>query len=91
MVISYLIFCQKLGKMSQNLSSAAAVIGALRVKLWYLFRVFRLHKKGKERKCNCDFLHIVGEPKSRIVQKHTFFAPERYTAGILYNDSLNSA
>ena len=33
----------------------------------------------------------VGEPKSRIVQKHTFFAPERYTAGILYTDSLNSA
>ena len=34
---------------------------------------------------------LVGEPKSRIVQKHTFFAPERYTAGILYTDSLNSA
>ena len=34
---------------------------------------------------------IVGEPKSRIVQKHTFFAPKRYTAGILYTDSLNSA
>ena len=34
---------------------------------------------------------IVGEPKSRIVQKRTFFAPERYTAGILYTDSLNSA
>ena len=34
---------------------------------------------------------IVGEPKSRIVQKHTFFAPERYTAGLLYTDSLNSA
>ena len=34
---------------------------------------------------------IVGEPKSRIVQKHTFFAPERYTAGILYTDSLKSA
>ena len=33
---------------------------------------------------------IVGEPKSRIVQKHTFFAPERYTAGILYTNSLNS-
>ena len=30
--ISYLIFFEKLGKMSQNLSSAAAVIGALRVK-----------------------------------------------------------
>ena len=36
-------------------------------------------------------LLIVGEPKSRIVQKHTFFAPERYTAGILYTYSLNSA
>ena len=34
---------------------------------------------------------LVGEPKSRIVQKHTFFAPERYTAGILYTGSLNSA
>ena len=30
-VISYLIFCPKLRKMSQNLSSAAVVIGALRV------------------------------------------------------------
>ena len=29
--ISYLIFLRKLGKMSQNLSSAAFVIGALRV------------------------------------------------------------
>ena len=27
---------------------------------------------------------LVGEPKSRIVQKHPFFAPERYTAGIQY-------
>ena len=33
---------------------------------------------------------IVGEPKSRIVQKHTFFAPERYMAKIVYTDSLNS-
>ena len=30
-------FCQKLGKMSQNLSSAAVVIGALRVNLKMLF------------------------------------------------------
>ena len=30
--ISYLIFFLKLGKMSQNLSSDAVVIGALRVK-----------------------------------------------------------
>ena len=34
---------------------------------------------------------LVGEPKSRIVQKHTFFAPKRYTAAILYTDSLNGA
>ena len=34
---------------------------------------------------------VVGEPKSRIMQKHIFFAPERYTAGILYTDSLNGA
>ena len=34
--ISYLIFFQKLGKMSQNLSSAAVLIGALRVK-WGTF------------------------------------------------------
>ena len=34
---SYLIFFQKLGKMSQNLSSAAVVIGALRVN-----RIFRV-------------------------------------------------
>ena len=32
-VISYLIFYRKLGKMSQNLSSAAVVIGALRFKM----------------------------------------------------------
>ena len=31
--ISYLIFFQKIRKMSQNLSSAAVVIGPLRVKL----------------------------------------------------------
>ena len=31
--ISFLIFFRNLGKMSQNLSSAAVVIGALRVKL----------------------------------------------------------
>ena len=32
-VISYLIFCRKLGKMSQTLSSAAVVFGALRVNM----------------------------------------------------------
>ena len=36
-------------------------------------------------------LPIVVEPKSRIVQKHNFFAPERYMAGFLHTDSLNSA
>ena len=36
-------------------------------------------------------LVVVREPKSHIVQKHIFFAPERYTAQTLYTDSLNSA
>ena len=36
--ISYLIFSKKLEKLSQNLSSAAVVIGALRVKL-HIFRI----------------------------------------------------
>ena len=37
-------------------------------------------------------LLIVEELKSRIVQKHIFFfTPERYTAGILYTDSRDSA
>ena len=31
---------------------------------------------------------VVKEPKSRT---HIFFVPERYTAGILNTDSLNSA
>ena len=40
---------------------------------------------------NVAFLLLIdGEPKLGIVQKHTFFAPERYTAGILYTDSLKS-
>ena len=34
-VISNLIFCRKLGKLSQNLSSAAVVIGALRVSVCF--------------------------------------------------------
>ena len=32
-------FCQKLGKMSQNVSSAAVVIGALRVKIVLAFKI----------------------------------------------------
>ena len=49
---------------------------------------------GDETSTHVNFMQpmlIVGEPKSRFVQKHTFFAPEKYTAGILYTDSLNSA
>ena len=57
-VISFL-FCQKLGKMSQNLSSAAVVIGALRFKIHKhtqlrpnkklsVFRVLGLKMLGRE-------------------------------------------
>ena len=34
--IAYLIFCRKLGKMSQNVSSASVVIGPLRGKKLYV-------------------------------------------------------
>ena len=39
-VISYLIFVEKLGKMTQNLLSAAVVIGALRINSLLLFVSF---------------------------------------------------
>ena len=38
--ISFLIFVEKLGKMSQNVSSAAVVIGALRVKQVHFQKTF---------------------------------------------------
>ena len=41
--ISYLIFFQKIGKMSENLSSAAVVIGALRVKLRKYLSVYFIY------------------------------------------------
>ena len=40
-------FCRKLGKMSQNLSSAAVVIGALRVIMQPLLEKFRQNHKEK--------------------------------------------
>ena len=33
---------------------------------------------------------LVGEPKLRIMQKHKKNAPERYTAGFLYMECLNT-
>ena len=50
--ISYLIFLGKLGKMSQNLSSAAVVIGALRVNLSFT---------AEREKCS-KFLNIYCNP-----------------------------
>ena len=47
--------------------------------------------KGQTFYSKTVMLHIIGEPKWLIVQKHIFFALERYTAGILNTDSLNSA
>ena len=44
--ISYLIFCRKLGKMSQNLSPAAVMISALRVKGLTYFRPTKLVDRG---------------------------------------------
>ena len=46
--------------------------------LFYLAVIYVLSSLQERAGC-----FIVGEPKSRIVQKHTIFAPERYTAEIL--------
>ena len=58
-----------------------------------LFVAFKVAPNIKKPSLYCSSYRplLVGEPKSPIVQKHTLFAPERYTASILYTDSLNSA
>ena len=38
------LFCRKLGKMSQNLSSAAVVIGALRANLAHSFHCYNEYR-----------------------------------------------
>ena len=43
--ISYLIFFRKLGKMSQNLSSAAVVIGAIRVNSNIVIQIYSCKKE----------------------------------------------
>ena len=39
--------------------------------------------------CSGRLTLVVGEPKSRIMQKHKIFAPEKYTAEFLYMDCFN--
>ena len=55
--ISYLTFCRKLGKMSQNLSSAAGVIGALMVKV-----KSKLHNESQ----HCE-LHMLRDFLCRLI------------------------
>ena len=62
--IAYLIFFRKLGKMSQNLSSAAFVIGALRVMntaqiRFYQINNLKMNLYGFANKCN---ISTVTEP-----------------------------
>ena len=77
----YNAFCVRV---SENLENCQT-----RIKLMFAYLKHSL-LVGVRRCLDCLGL-IVGEPKSPILQKHTFFAPKRYTAGILYTDSLNSA
>ena len=44
------LFLTKLGKMSQNLSSAAVVIGALRVNvtLWFMYKTKTYHGRDQQ-------------------------------------------
>ena len=53
-VILYL-FCRKLGKMWQNLSSATVVIGALKVKCIYI----GTHMYTRCQKLSSSFIHIL--------------------------------
>ena len=59
-IISYLIFVEKLGKMSQHLSSAAVVIGALRAKFLLLCVLL---------KCLCS--NFEGSQRSSLIWVHT--------------------
>ena len=66
-LISYLIFCQKLGKMSQNLSSAAVVIGALRVNMFDI-KPLTGRKQHKQLDNLCDNLKYEGS-SSGVIRK----------------------
>ena len=61
---SYLLFFRKLGNMSQNLSSAAVVIGALRVNIHSESDSLEQHKK----KCP----HFLSKPYSFPVLNQNF-------------------
>ena len=59
--ISFLIFFQKLGKMSQNLSSAAVVNGALQVKIVFIDLTNNADLQGIQslQKCMFRSLHRI--------------------------------
>ena len=50
----------------------------------------RVHDKMFYVHMNLFTKMIVGEPKLRIMQKHTNIAPERYTAEFLYMECLDT-
>ena len=58
-VISYLIFVEKLGKMSQNLPAAAVVTDALRVKLIEPSQLDKIKESNSNlRKFSGDIFHV---------------------------------
>ena len=66
--ISYLIFFRKLGKMLQNLSSAAVVIGPLRVKDKIMFKDSIQYGPQRDKTC-LGFLTNLDSNKSSQLQR----------------------
>ena len=73
-VISY--FCQKLGKMSQNLSSAAVVIGALKVKPLFSKNFQEYHQNvklfGSRSGLMCHWSWSGSKPFANVISKEIY-------------------
>ena len=65
--ISYLIFFRKLGKMSENLSSAAVVIGTLRVNPYRIFHKAHMSIQCIMRMVHCSYYEVIVYNLKKIV------------------------
>ena len=98
--ISYLIFFRKLGKMAQNLSSAAVLIGALRVKHMTCIAIFFKSKydqemqqshtadQREEETLNTNS-HLT--PKGNLSKATSFFFPSEMIANLILETTLSTA
>ena len=77
-MISYLIFVDKLGKMSQNLSSAAVVIGALRVN-WSCYSGTQMRMFMKLESCECAERLVKCMTNSHVIKSRFLVIEFNYT------------